>query len=341
MRPRGDLVVSRRPSGSRCRWCVNAGECGRSCRTTRNTRADWSRGTCWSRARTRVRRRHCTSWSPNAGTRARPVRRGLDADRGGTRLTFTRDSLVSGFPRWPGGEGLGSAVRGAPPNLGGLKMRRLLACVTTASTIAATAVIATPALAAPPTPPSASTAATELASLTVKAEGTTTGYSRDKFPHWHTVSGTCDTRDEVLKRDGTGVTVDSSCEPTAGKLVQRVRRGRDHRQLGRRHRPHRPAGRSLEVRCEQLDHGQARGVRQRPDHRAADRGLRVEQPLQGRQGPGVLEADQLGDPLPLRARVDLGEVHLQALRCSQPRRPPWKTCSTPADGPWARFASGP
>jgi hypothetical protein len=31
------------------------------------------------------------------------------------------------------------------------------------------------------------------------------------------VSGTCDTRDEVLKRDGTGVTVDSNCEPTAGK----------------------------------------------------------------------------------------------------------------------------
>jgi hypothetical protein len=96
-------------------------------------------------------------------------------------------------------------------------MRRLLACLTTATTIAATAVIATPALAAPPTPPSASTAATELATLTVKAEGTTTGYSRDKFPHWHTVSGTCDTREEVLKRDGTSVTVDSSCQPTAGK----------------------------------------------------------------------------------------------------------------------------
>jgi hypothetical protein len=31
------------------------------------------------------------------------------------------------------------------------------------------------------------------------------------------VSGTCDTREEVLKRDGTGVTVDSACKPTAGK----------------------------------------------------------------------------------------------------------------------------
>ena len=74
-----------------------------------------------------------------------------------------------------------------------------------------------PALAYPPTPPSASTAASQLASLTVKAEGSTSGYSRDLFPHWIIKSGTCDTREEVLKRDGTGVTVDSSCHPTAGK----------------------------------------------------------------------------------------------------------------------------
>jgi hypothetical protein len=33
------------------------------------------------------------------------------------------------------------------------------------------------------------------------------------------VPGTCDTREEVLKRDGTGVTVDSACKPTAGKCV--------------------------------------------------------------------------------------------------------------------------
>ncbi|GAA1597350.1 HNH endonuclease family protein [Kribbella karoonensis] len=93
------------------------------------------------------------------------------------------------------------------------------------STFLITAVAATtawflsagPALAYPPTPPSASTAATELASLTVKAEGSMTGYSRDLFPHWIIQSGTCDTREEVLKRDGTGVTVDSSCHPTAGK----------------------------------------------------------------------------------------------------------------------------
>ncbi|RZU10418.1 uncharacterized protein DUF1524 [Kribbella rubisoli] len=94
--------------------------------------------------------------------------------------------------------------------------RSITAAVTALAATAAFTLSAGPALASPPTPPSASTAATELASLTVKTEGSTTGYSRDKFPHWITQSGSCDTREEVLKRDGTGVKVDSSCQPTAG-----------------------------------------------------------------------------------------------------------------------------
>jgi Protein of unknown function (DUF1524) len=96
-------------------------------------------------------------------------------------------------------------------------MRRFTTLMITAvATVTAWALSAGPALAYPPTPPSASTAATQLAGLTVKAEGSTSGYSRDLFPHWITQSGTCDTRDQVLKRDGTGVTVDSQCEPTGG-----------------------------------------------------------------------------------------------------------------------------
>jgi len=94
-------------------------------------------------------------------------------------------------------------------------MRRLTALLISA--VVVWLLCSSPAFAYPPTPPSASTATTQLNALTVKAEGSSTGYSRDKFPHWHTVSGTCDTRDEVLKRDGTGVTVDSNCEPTAGR----------------------------------------------------------------------------------------------------------------------------
>ncbi|MGW3492143.1 HNH endonuclease family protein [Streptomyces sp. NPDC001020] len=66
-----------------------------------------------------------------------------------------------------------------------------------------------------PTPVSAATARTYLASLTVAAENRT-GYSRDLFPHWITISGTCNTRETVLKRDGSNVVTDSSCAATSG-----------------------------------------------------------------------------------------------------------------------------
>ncbi|MEU8619669.1 HNH endonuclease family protein [Streptomyces sp. NPDC048623] len=72
------------------------------------------------------------------------------------------------------------------------------------------------AQASPPTPVSASTARTYLASLTVKAEGSSTGYSRDLFPHWITQSGTCNTREVVLKRDGVNVVTDSNCAAVSG-----------------------------------------------------------------------------------------------------------------------------
>jgi hypothetical protein len=73
-----------------------------------------------------------------------------------------------------------------------------------------------PADALPPGIPSASAARTQLNALTVRAEGSSSGYSRDLFPHWSTVSGACDTRETVLRRDGSGVTVDSSCRATGG-----------------------------------------------------------------------------------------------------------------------------
>jgi hypothetical protein len=69
---------------------------------------------------------------------------------------------------------------------------------------------------APPNVPSTSTANSLLAGLTVAAQGPQTGYSRDLFPHWITQSGTCNTRETVLKRDGTGVVTDSACASTSG-----------------------------------------------------------------------------------------------------------------------------
>ncbi|MEU4497548.1 HNH endonuclease family protein [Streptomyces sp. NPDC023998] len=84
------------------------------------------------------------------------------------------------------------------------------------STAALTFFGTTPAQAALPTPVSADTARSYLASLTVSAEHSLTGYSRDLFPHWMTISGTCNTRETVLKRDGSNVVTDSSCAATSG-----------------------------------------------------------------------------------------------------------------------------
>ncbi|WP_089101417.1 HNH endonuclease family protein [Streptomyces hyaluromycini] len=71
------------------------------------------------------------------------------------------------------------------------------------------------ASAALPTPVSASTARTYLASLTVATE-VRTGYARDLFPTWDTISGTCNTREWILKRDGTNVVTNSACTATSG-----------------------------------------------------------------------------------------------------------------------------
>jgi hypothetical protein len=71
------------------------------------------------------------------------------------------------------------------------------------------------ASAALPTPVSGATARTYLASLTVATEDRT-GYSRDLFNHWITISGACNTRETVLKRDGSNVVTSSTCAATSG-----------------------------------------------------------------------------------------------------------------------------
>lgn len=78
-------------------------------------------------------------------------------------------------------------------------------------------VLPTQATAAPPTPPSESTSRSHLSALTVRSEGSSTGYSRDKFPHWSTQYGSCNTREVVLKRDGTNVVTNSDCAATSGR----------------------------------------------------------------------------------------------------------------------------
>ncbi|KAK3901772.1 hypothetical protein C8A05DRAFT_34538 [Staphylotrichum tortipilum] len=64
--------------------------------------------------------------------------------------------------------------------------------------------------------PSATTAKSQLAALTVKAAVDDGLYNRDLFPTWSTISGTCNTREYVLKRDGTNVVTNSACTATSG-----------------------------------------------------------------------------------------------------------------------------
>ncbi|MCG7529229.1 HNH endonuclease family protein [Streptomyces sp. OfavH-34-F] len=101
--------------------------------------------------------------------------------------------------------------------MSGVYARRIGVLAASAALAATTGLLTAPsAQAAMPTPVSAATARTYLSELTVKAEGSSSGYSRDKFPHWITQSGACNTREVVLKRDGTNVTQNSSCAATSG-----------------------------------------------------------------------------------------------------------------------------
>ncbi|KAL5530093.1 hypothetical protein ACEPAF_6350 [Sanghuangporus sanghuang] len=67
-----------------------------------------------------------------------------------------------------------------------------------------------------PTPISAATARTYLSELTVTDEVNSPAYERDQFHTWITISGNCDTRETILKRDGTNVVTDSACQSTSG-----------------------------------------------------------------------------------------------------------------------------
>lgn len=78
------------------------------------------------------------------------------------------------------------------------------------------------------TVPTKSASTTALGKLRVAADGPMTGYSREKFPHWLDAStwgwpvapsNSCNARQAALYRDGTGVKVNSSCTPTAGKWL--------------------------------------------------------------------------------------------------------------------------
>ncbi|KAG9080034.1 hypothetical protein FRC06_007154 [Ceratobasidium sp. 370] len=67
-----------------------------------------------------------------------------------------------------------------------------------------------------PTPVSVATARKYLESLTVATESNYPVYRRDLFPHWIPISGACNTRETVLKRDGVNVVTNSACAAISG-----------------------------------------------------------------------------------------------------------------------------
>lgn len=94
-------------------------------------------------------------------------------------------------------------------------MRKLLLVLGIAvATLVGTAGQAT---AYPPDPPSVSTSYSQLSALRVAAPLSMTGYSRDRFPHWINQGNNCNTREVVLKRDGTDVVVGTDCYPDSGR----------------------------------------------------------------------------------------------------------------------------
>ncbi|MEU8158833.1 HNH endonuclease family protein [Micromonospora parva] len=108
-------------------------------------------------------------------------------------------------------------MRVTPVSARSPRITRYAATVVLAAVAALVGVSAQPASATPPGIPSKATAQSQLNALTVATQGSTSGYSRDLFPHWITISGSCNTREQVLKRDGTSVVVDSACAATSGR----------------------------------------------------------------------------------------------------------------------------
>ncbi|MFG2607727.1 HNH endonuclease family protein [Streptomyces sp. NPDC048514] len=94
--------------------------------------------------------------------------------------------------------------------------RRLSILAALTGLLASAALLNSPnASAALPTPVSGATARGYLSQLTVATENRT-GYNRDLFPLWITISGSCNTREWILKRDGSNVVTNSACTATSG-----------------------------------------------------------------------------------------------------------------------------
>ncbi|MEU0512598.1 HNH endonuclease family protein [Amycolatopsis sp. NPDC006125] len=89
----------------------------------------------------------------------------------------------------------------------------LLAVALLATTTACEIPGSTATSAAPPA------ASASLAELPIAPEDTGAHYNRDDWPHWSTVHGTCNAREQALLDQGQGVRADEQCRPITGTWV--------------------------------------------------------------------------------------------------------------------------
>jgi len=95
----------------------------------------------------------------------------------------------------------------------------LAVCTLVASTLAAPLHFSELDRRALPIGISVSTAKSYLSQLAVATPSNSPAYKRDYFNLWIIISGQCNTRETVLKRDGTNVVTDSNCAAVSGNWV--------------------------------------------------------------------------------------------------------------------------
>jgi cation transporter-like permease len=103
------------------------------------------------------------------------------------------------------------------------------------------------ASALPPRPPSAAKTRASIRHLKIATPLSMEGYGRDRFPHWISRGGGCDTRKLVLIRDGRNVKVGSGCRIISGTW-RSYYDGLTLTSASRVHRPHRAARQRVAVR---------------------------------------------------------------------------------------------
>jgi Protein of unknown function (DUF1524) len=98
------------------------------------------------------------------------------------------------------------------------RYRRFLSAVTIALVLVLTGCTVAPVSGPRADPTELEQAWQRLGELTTTSSGSTRGYRRERFPHWHDIGPNCDVRDAVLRRDGVGIRT-RGCDVVDGRWL--------------------------------------------------------------------------------------------------------------------------